>query len=269
MDSPWSRSNRRTEVFGTIIYRFKKKRAFANNTFATICQSPIVLTCSISAAAVPFFSLQDYLDAIAMGQSFHKCALIDFDGNASKKFLHALREMWIVIKSKVIREGKVWLFLQRINARRYHQFGAGDCHSCRMEDLSEASLAVWMNLPYRRVLLRKEYRWATKVCPLGSDQIWFSRSICNELAMAKAVIKPANPNNQLGTITSIVDQAQLSNSARLWIRNSTALSKSWFGSPWVNIDLCRLRNLFQGKEWNRFGEHALLLAVAAYSEGTT
>jgi Ca2+-transporting ATPase len=259
-----SEATRRTEVFGTNIYQIQKEKSIWHILLQQFV-SPIVYLL-IFAAAVSFF-FKDYLDAIAIGAVIFINALIGFLMEMqARSSMHALREM-DVIKSKVIREGKVMdIPAEKLTPGDIIMLEAGDVipadgrlieanHlQCDESSLTGESLPTVKNTDE-----------LTKDVPLGDriNMVFKGASVMN--GNGKAVITSISQHTQLGTITSLVESS--ASTATPLDKKLNALSKKLI---WITLGMTLIfatSGIIQGKEWKSILETSIALAVAAIPEG--
>lgn len=259
-----SEATRRAELFGPNIYQIQKEKSVWHILLQQFV-SPIVYLL-VFGAAVSFF-FKDYLDAIAIGVVIFINALIGFLMEMqARSSMHALREM-DVIKSKVIREGKVMdIPAEKLTPGDVIMLEAGDVipadgrlieanHlQCDESSLTGESLPTVKNTDE-----------LTKDVPLGDriNMVFKGASVMN--GNGKAVITGIAQHTQLGTITSLVENSD--STATPLDKKLNALSKKLI---WITLGMTlifAITGIIQGKEWKSILETSIALAVAAIPEG--
>jgi len=259
-----SEATNRTKVFGTNIYQIQKEKSIWHILLQQFI-SPIVYLLVFGAAVSLFFN--DYLDAIAIGVVIFINALIGFLMEMqARSSMHALRKM-DVIKSKVIRQGKVMdIAADKLTPGDVIMLEAGDVipadgrlieanHlQCDESSLTGESLPTVKNTDE-----------LTKDVPLGDriNMVFKGASVMN--GNGKAVITGIAQHTQLGTITSLVESS--ASSATPLDKKLNALSKKLI---WITLGMTLIfatTGIIQGKEWESILETSIALAVAAIPEG--
>lgn len=259
-----SEATRRAKLFGTNIYQIQKEKSIWHILLQQFV-SPIVYLL-VFGAAVSFF-FKDYLDAIAIGVVIFINAVIGFLMEMqARNSMHALREM-DVIKSKVIREGKVMdIPAEKLTPGDVIMLEAGDVipadgrlieanHlQCDESSLTGESLPTVKNTDE-----------LTKDVPLGDriNMVFKGASVMN--GNGKAVITGIAQHTQLGTITSLVESS--ASTATPLDKKLNALSKKLI---WITLGMTLIfatTGIIQGKEWKSILETSIALAVAAIPEG--
>ncbi|TXE13700.1 cation-translocating P-type ATPase [Algoriphagus aquimarinus] len=259
-----SEATNRTKVFGTNIYQIQKEKSIWHILLQQFI-SPIVYLLVFGAAVSLFFN--DYLDAIAIGVVIFINALIGFLMEMqARSSMHALRKM-DVIKSKVIRQGKVMdIAADKLTPGDVIMLEAGDVipadgrlieanHlQCDESSLTGESLPTVKNTDE-----------LTKDVPLGDriNMVFKGASVMN--GNGKAVITGIAQHTQLGSITSLVESS--ASSATPLDKKLNALSKKLI---WITLGMTLIfstTGIIQGKAWKSILETSIALAVAAIPEG--
>jgi len=259
-----SEATKRTKVFGTNIYQIKKEKSIWRILLQQFV-SPIIYLL-VFGAAVSFF-FKDYLDAIAIGVVIFINALIGFLMEMqARSSMHALREM-DVIKSKVIREGKVMdIPAEKLTPGDIITLEAGDVIPAdgRLIEANQLQCDE-SSLTGESLPTIKSTDALTKDVPLGDriNMVFKGASVMN--GNGKAVITGIAQHTQLGTITSLVESS--ASTATPLDKKLNALSKKLI---WITLGMTLIfatTGIIQGKEWKSILETSIALAVAAIPEG--
>jgi Ca2+-transporting ATPase len=257
-------ATKRTKVFGANIYQVQKEKSIWHILLQQFV-SPIVYLL-VFAAAVSFF-FKDYLDAIAIGAVIFINALIGFLMEMqARSSMHALREM-DVIKSKVIRDGKVMdIPAEKLTPGDIVLLEAGDVIPAdgRLIEANQLQCDE-SSLTGESLPTIKSTDTLTKDVPLGDriNMVFKGASVMN--GNGKAVITGIAQNTELGTITSLVESSD--STATPLDRKLNSLSKKLI---WVTLGMTLIfasTGIIQGKDWKSILETSIALAVAAIPEG--
>jgi Ca2+-transporting ATPase len=259
-----SEAKRRAGLFGTNIYQIQKEKSIWHILLQQFV-SPIVYLL-VFGAAVSFF-FKDYLDAIAIGVVIFINALIGFLMEMqARSSMHALREM-DVIKSKVIREGKVMdIPAEKLTPGDVIMLEAGDVIPAdgRLIEANQLQCDE-SSLTGESLPTLKSTDALTKDVSLGDriNMVFKGASVMN--GNGKAVITGIAQHTQLGTITSLVESS--ASTATPLDKKLNALSKKLI---WITLGMTLIfatTGIIQGKEWKSILETSIALAVAAIPEG--
>jgi P-type Ca2+ transporter type 2C len=259
-----SEATKRTKVFGTNTYQIQKEKSIWHILLRQFV-SPIVYLL-VFGAAVSFF-FKDYLDAIAIGVVIFINAIIGFLMEMqARSSMHALRKM-DVIKSKVIREGKVMdIPAEKLTPGDVIMLVAGDVIPADGRLIEANHLQCdESSLTGESLPTLKSTDALTKDAPLGDliNMVFKGASVMN--GNGKAVITAISQHTQLGTITSLVESS--ASSATPLDKKLNALSKKLI---WITLGMTLIfatTGIIQGKEWKSILETSIALAVAAIPEG--
>lgn len=254
----------RTKVFGTNIYQIQKEKSIWHILLQQFI-SPIVYLLVFGAAVSLFF--KDYLDAIAIGVVIFINALIGFLMEMqARSSMHALRKM-DVIKSKVIRQGKVLdIPAENLTPGDIIMLEAGDVIPADGRLIEANHLQCdESSLTGESLPTLKSTDVLTKDVPLGDriNMVFKGASVMN--GNGKAVITAISQHTQLGTITSLVESS--ASSATPLDKKLNALSKKLIWITLVMTLIFATTGIIQGKEWKSILETSIALAVAAIPEG--
>ena len=255
---------KRAVAFGSNIYQTQKQKSILLMMLLQF-KSPIVYLL-LFAVAVTFY-FQNFIEAIAILVVILVNAIIGFLMELqARNSMSALREM-DVIHSKVLRDGKI----QEIPSENIvpgdiilleaGDVIPGDAHLIETNQMQcDESSLTGESLP-----TEKNIGKLVKDTPLGDQRnmIFKGTSVTN--GNGKAVITAIAQDTQLGTITSLVENAEeketpLDNKIRV-------LSKKLV---WITLGMTTIfaiTGLIQGKEWVLILETSIALAVAAFPEG--
>jgi len=255
---------KRTKKFGDNVYQIQKEKSIWRILLQQFV-SPIVYLL-VFGAAVSFY-FKDYLEAIAIVAVIFINALIGFLMEMqARSSMHALREM-DVIKSNVIREGKV----MNIPAKK---LTPGDIIMLEAGDVipADGRLIEANQLQCDESSLTGESLPTTKrIEPLAKDtalgdrvnMVFKGASVMN--GNGKAIITGIAEHTQLGTITSLVESS--ASTATPLDKKLNALSKKLI---WITLAMTlifAITGIIQGKDWALILETSIALAVAAIPEG--
>lgn len=259
-----SEADIRFKEYGANIYEAKKQKSI---WFILVMQfkSPIVYLLLVAAAVTLYF--KDYLEAGAIGIVIIVNALIGFFMELqARSSMKALREMDVIL-SKVIRDGKTQkIASEKLTPGDLVLLEAGDvipgdarlvtinqlqCDESSLTGESLPSLKEIEKLPKETVLAEQH------------NMVFKGASVMN--GNGKALITGIAKNTQLGTITSLVDDAK---------ETTTALDKK-MGSLakkliWITLSMTAIfaiTGFIQGRSWVLIFETSIALAVAAFPEG--
>lgn len=259
-----SEATNRTKVFGTNIYQIQKEKSIWHILLQQFI-SPIVYLLVFGAAVSLFF--KDYLDAIAIGVVIFINALIGFLMEMqARSSMHALRKM-DVIKSKVIRQGKVMdIPAEKLTPGDVIMLEAGDVIPADGRLIEANHLQCdESSLTGESLPTLKSTDVLTEDAPLGDrvNMVFKGASVMN--GNGKAVITAISQHTQLGTITSLVESS--ASTATPLDKKLNTLSKKLI---WITLGMTLIfatTGFIQGKEWKSILETSIALAVAAIPEG--
>lgn len=257
-------AERRTLEFGPNIYQAQKQKSIWLIMLLQF-KSPIVYL--LLFAVVVTFYLQRDIEAIAILGVILVNALIGFLMELqARNSMKALKEM-DVIRSKVIREGKVQeVPSEKIVPGDIIMLEAGDvipadAHLVKSNQLQcDESSLTGESLPSE-----KNIEKLAKYIALGDrfNMVFKGTSVTN--GNAKAVITGIAEHTQLGTITSLVENSTEKETPL--DRKIGVLSKKLIWITLAMIGIFAITGIIQGKDWVVILETSIALAVAAFPEG--
>jgi Ca2+-transporting ATPase len=257
-------AEKRTIEFGLNIYQAQKKKSILLMIMLQF-KSPIVYL--LFFAVVVTFYFQNYIETSAILVVILVNALIGF--LMELQALHsmkALKEM-DVIHSKVIRDGKIKEIPSEnivpgdIISLEAGDIIPGDAHliECNQLQCDESSL-TGESLP-----TEKNTDKISKDAALGDqfNMVFKGTSVTN--GNGKAVVTGIAKNTQLGTITSLVENAKEKETPL--DKKISVLSKKLIWITLVMTTIFAITGFVQGKNWVLILETSIALAVAAFPEG--
>jgi Ca2+-transporting ATPase len=259
-----SEAENRTKEFGPNVYQVQKQKSLLVMILRQF-KSPIVYLLLIAAAVTLYF--QNLMEAVAILVVILINALIGFLMELqARSSMNALKAMDIIL-SRVIRDGKI----REIPAEN---IVPGDILSIEAGDVipGDARLIESNQLQCDESSLtgeslpsgKKTGKLARDIVPGDQHNMVFKgTSVTN--GNGKALVTGIGLNTQLGTITSLVENAEeketpLDNKIK-------ALGKRLIWITLVMTTLFAITGLVQGKNWVLIVETSIALAVAAFPEG--
>jgi P-type Ca2+ transporter type 2C len=257
-------AEKRAKEFGPNVYQTQKQKSIFLMILLQF-KSPIVYLLFFAVAVTLYF--QNYIDAIAILVVILVNALIGFLMELqARNSMNALKEM-DVIHSRVIRDGKT----QEIPSEKIvpgdiisleaGDVIPGDAHLIESNQLqcNESSL-TGESLPSQKNIekLSKETAPGDQF-----NMVFKGTSVTN--GNGKAVITGIAQHTQLGTITSLVENAQEKETPL--DKKISELSKKLI---WITLGMTTIfavTGIIQGKNWVLILETSIALAVAAFPEG--
>ena len=254
----------RTKKFGANIFEAQKQKSIWL-MFLLQFMSPIVYLLVFGALVSLYF--KDYIEAIAIGAVILINALIGFFMELQARIsMNALKEM-DVIRSKVIRDGKVEeIPSEKLAPGDIVMLEAGDVipadgrlleaiqFQCDESSLTGESLPTEKNTEK----LPKDTGLADQL-----NMVFKGASVVT--GKGKAVITGIAKNTQLGTITSLV--ASSGETTTPLDRKLNALSKKLIWFTLILIGIFAVTGFIQGEKWVLIIKTSIALAVAAFPEG--
>ncbi len=257
-------AGKRSKEFGLNIYQVQKLKPI----WLIIVQqfnSPIVYLLVAGVGVSVYF--QDYIEAIAIGVVILVNAIIGFSMELqARSSMNALKEMDVIL-STVIRAGKTHeIPSEQLTVGDVVSLEAGDVvpGDGRLIELNQLqcdeSSLTGESLPSPKNIEKLE-----KNAALGDrhNMVFKGTSVIN--GNGKAVITGIAENTELGTITSLVENAE--ESITPLDKKLNALSKKLIWLTLILILIFVLTGFLQGKEWVSVIKTAIALAVAAFPEG--
>lgn len=255
---------KRSKEFGLNVYQAQKPKPI----WLMIIQqfnSPIVYLLLVGTGVSVYF--QDYIEAIAIGVVILLNAIIGFSMELqARSSMNALKEMDVIL-SKVIREGKTeeipseQLTVGDIIVLEAGNVVPGDGRLVALNQLQcDESSLTGESLPTQKDLEKLE-----KDTALGDrhNMVFKGTSVIN--GNGKAVITGIAHHTELGTITSLVENAE--ETITPLEKKLNVLSKKLIGLTLILIFIFALTGFLEGKEWVSIIKTSIALAVAAFPEG--
>lgn len=257
-------AERRTKEFGPNVYQTQKQKSILLMFFLQF-KSPIVYLLLFAAAVTLYF--QNIMEAIAILVVILINALIGFFMEwQARNSMNALKEME-VIHSKVIRDGKV----QEIPSEK---IAPGDVISLEAGDVIPADARLIesnelqcdeSSLTGESLPSQKNTEKLPRETVVGDqfNMVFKGTSVVN--GKGKAVVTGIAKQTQLGTITTLVENAEEKETPLE--KKISVLSQKLI---WVTLGLTALfaiNGLIQGKGGLLILETSIALAVAAFPEG--
>jgi P-type Ca2+ transporter type 2C len=254
----------RTKKFGLNVYQAQKPKPI----WLMILQqfnSPIVYLLLVGTGVSVYF--QDYIEAIAIAVVILLNAIIGFSMELqARSSMNALKEMDVTL-SKVIREGKTeeipsqQLTVGDIIVLEAGNVVPGDGRLVALNQLQcDESSLTGESLPEQKSLEKLE-----KDTVLGdrNNMVFKGTSVIN--GNGKAVITGTAHHTELGTITSLVENAEETTTPL--DKKLNVLSKKLIWVTLIFIFIFSLTGIFDGKERMSIIKTAIALAVSAFPEG--
>lgn len=259
-----SEAEKRSKEFGLNVYQVQKPKSIGLMILQQF-NSPIVYLLLVGIAVSLYF--QDFIEAIAIGVVILVNAMIGFLMELqARNSMNALKEMDVIL-SKVIRDGKT----QEIPSEK---LTIGDVVLLEAGDVipGDGRLVVSNQLQCNESSLtgeslpsEKDIKKLPKDTSLGDqhNMVFKGTSVTN--GNGKAVITGIAQNTQLGTITSLVENA--AETITPLDKKLNALSKKLIWLTLIMILIFSITGMIQGKEWLVIIKTSIALAVAAFPEG--
>ncbi|WP_435353085.1 cation-translocating P-type ATPase [Emticicia sp. SJ17W-69] len=255
---------KRLKEFGLNVYTSQKQKSMWLILLEQF-KSPIVYLLIFGAAVSLYF--QDYIEAVAILVVILVNALIGFLMEMqARSSMNALKEMDI-IKSKVIREGKVEeipsenLTLGDIIVLEAGDLIPGDGRLIVVNQLKcDESSLTGESLP-----TEKNIEQLQKDTELGDqfNMVFKGSSVMN--GNGKAIITGIAEHTQLGTITSLVENS--TETATPLDKKLNVLSKKLIWLTLILTSIFAITGIVQGKDWVIIIKTSIVLAIAAFPEG--
>lgn len=259
-----SEAEKRTIYFGPNIYKAQKQKSILIMMLLQF-KSPIVYLLFFAVAVTFYF--QNWIESIAILVVIVVNALIGFLMELqARNSMNALKKMDVIL-SRVIRDGK----LQEIPSEKivpgdliFLEAGdiiSGDAHLVESNQLQcDESSLTGESLP-----AEKNTATLAKNIALGdqSNMVFKSTSVTN--GNGKAVITAIAQHTQLGTITSLVENAEEKETPL--DEKIRVLSKKLIWITLAMISVFAITGIMQGKNGVLILETSIALAVAAFPEG--
>ena len=257
-------AGKRTKTFGLNIYQTQKQKPI----WLILVQqfnNPIVFLLLFGAGVSIYF--QDYIEAIAIGVVILVNAIIGFTMEMqARSSMQALKEMDVIL-SKVIRGGKIQeipseqLTIGDIVSLEAGDVVPGDGRLVELNQLQcDESSLTGESLPSQKNIEPLE-----KNAALGDryNMVFKGTSVIN--GNGKAVITGIAEHTELGTITSLVENAE--DSITPLDKKLNYLSKKLIWLTLILTSIFVLIGYLQGKEWVSIIKTSIALAIAAFPEG--
>lgn len=257
-------ASKRSKTFGLNIYQTQKQKPI----WLILVQqfnSPIVFLLVFGAGVSIYF--QDYIEAIAIGVVILVNAIIGFSMEMqARSSMQALKEMDVIL-SKVIRGGKIQeipseqLTIGDVVSLEAGDIVPGDGRLVELNQLQcDESSLTGESLPSQKNIEPLE-----KNVALGDrfNMVFKGTSVIN--GNGKAVITGIAQNTELGTITSLVENAE--DSTTPLDKKLNYLSKKLIWLTLILTSIFILIGYLQGKEWVSIIKTSIALAIAAFPEG--
>jgi Ca2+-transporting ATPase len=257
-------AGKRTQTFGPNIYQTQKQKPI----WLILLQqfnSPIVFLLVFGAGVSIYF--QDYIEAIAIGVVILVNAIIGFSMEMqARSSMQALKEMDVIL-SKVIRGGKTEeIPSEKLTVGDVMVLEAGDVVSGdgRLLELNQLQCDE-SSLTGESLPSQKNIEPLDKGAALGDrlNMVFKGTSVIN--GNGKAVITGIAQNTELGTITSLVENAE--DSITPLDKKLNYLSKKLIWLTLILSSIFVLIGYLQGKEWISIIKTSIALAIAAFPEG--
>ena len=259
-----SEAEKRSKEFGLNVYTAQKQKSIWIILLEQF-KSPIVYLLVFGAAVSLYF--QDYIEAIAILVVILVNALIGFLMEMqARSSMNALKEM-DVIKSKVIRDGKPQeipsenLTLGDIIMLEAGDLIPGDGRLVESNQLQcDESSLTGESLP-----TEKNPEKLLKDTVLGDqhNMVFKGSSVMN--GNGKAIITGIAQHTQLGTITSLVENAV--ETATPLDKKLNALSKKLIWLTLILTSIFAITGIIQDKDWVVIIKTSIVLAIASFPEG--
>lgn len=255
---------KRSKEFGLNVYTTQKQKSIWLILLEQF-KSPIVYLLVFGAAVSLYF--QDYIEAVAILVVILVNALIGFLMEMqARSSMNALKEMDI-IKSKVIREGKVEeipsenLTLGDIIVLEAGDLIPGDGRLLVVNQLKcDESSLTGESIP-----TEKNPEKLVKDTELGDqlNMVFKGSSVMN--GNGKAIITGIAENTQLGTITSLVESS--TETVTPLDKKLNVLSKKLIWLTLILTTIFAITGIIQGKDWVVIIKTSIVLAIASFPEG--
>jgi len=259
-----SEADKRTKAFGLNIYKAQKQKSIFMMMLLQF-KSPIVYLLFFAVAVTLYF--KDYIESMAILTVIFINAIIGFFMELhARNSMNALKEM-DVIQSRVIRDGKIQVIAsEKIVPGDIILLEAGDVipGDARLIESNQLQCDE-SSLTGESLPSEKNTEKLSKDTMLGDqfNMVFKGTSVTN--GNGKAVIIGIALHTQLGTITSLVENAQEKETPL--DKKITVLSKKLI---WITLGMTSLfaiTGIIQGKDWVLILETSIALAVAAFPEG--
>lgn len=257
-------AKKRGVAFGSNTYQAQKQKS---GFLILLLQfkSPIVYLLFVAVVVTAYF--QNFIEAIAILVVILVNALIGFLMELqARNSMNALKEMDVLL-SKVLRDGKIQELASEnlvpgdIITLEAGDVIPGDAHLLEINQLQcDESSLTGESLP-----TEKNIEKLAKNTALGNrfNMVFKGTSVSN--GNGKAVITGIAQNTQLGTITSLVENAEEKESPL--DTKIRVLSKKLIGITLIMTTIFAITGFIQGKDWVLILETSIALAVAAFPEG--
>lgn len=254
----------RTKQFGANIYDAQKQKSIWLMLLLQF-KSPIVYLLVVASAVTVYFN--NYIEAAAIAAVIVINALIGFFMEMqARSSMNALKEM-DVITCKVMREGIVHeIPSEQLTPGDVVILEAGDVipGDGRLIESNQLQCDE-SSLTGESIPTQKNIEKLPKETVLGDqhNMVFKGASVMN--GKGKAIITGIAQNTQLGTITSLVENAE--ESITPLDKKLAGLSKSLI---WITLSMTgifAITGIVQGKSWVLIFETSIALAVAAFPEG--
>ncbi len=254
----------RTKEFGENVYAAQMQKPLWLMLLLQF-KSPIVYLLLFAVAVTIYF--QNYVEAVAIGVVIFVNALIGFFMELqARSSMNALKEMDVIL-CKVIRDGKMLhIPSEKITVGDLIFLEAGDvipgdAHLVETNQLQcDESSLTGESLP-----TEKNTEKLPKETALGDqlNMVFKGTSVMN--GNGKALITGIAENTQLGTITSLVESHEETQTPL--DKKIAALSMKLIWITLVMTSIFAVTGFLQGKHWALILETSIALAVAAFPEG--
>lgn len=257
-------ASKRAKTFGLNIYQTQKQKPI----WLILVQqfnSPIVFLLVFGAGVSIYF--QDYIEAIAIGVVILVNAIIGFSMEMqARSSMNALKDMDVIL-SKVIRDGKTEeIPSEKLTVGDVVVLEAGDVvpGDGRLVELNQLQCDE-SSLTGESLASQKNIEPLEKNAALGDrfNMVFKGTSVIN--GNGKAVITGIAQNTELGTITSLVENAE--DSITPLDKKLNYLSKKLIWLTLILTSIFVLIGYLQGKEWISIIKTSIALAIAAFPEG--
>ena len=257
-------AGKRAKTFGLNIYQTQKQKPI----WLMLVQqfnSAIVFLLVFGAGVSIYF--QDYIEAIAIGVVILVNAIIGFSMEMqARSSMQALKEMDVIL-SKVIRGGKIQeIPSEQLTVGDIVSLEAGDVvpGDGRLVELNQLQCDE-SSLTGESLPSQKNIEPLEKGAALGDrfNMVFKGTSVIN--GNGKAVITGIAHNTELGTITSLVENAE--DSITPLDKKLNYLSKKLIWLTLILTSIFALIGFLQGKEWFSIIKTSIALAIAAFPEG--
>ena len=254
----------RAKEFGANTYEAQKQKSIWLILLLQF-KSPIVYLLMAGASVSIFF--KNYMEAAAIGVVIFINALIGFLMELqARSSMNALREMDIIL-SKVIRDEKIQeVPSEKLTPGDVVVLEAGDVIPAdgRLVEINQLQCDE-SSLTGESLPSPKNLEKLSKETVLGDrhNMVFKGASVLN--GNGKAVVTGIAAHTQLGTITSLVENA--AETITPLDKKLSALSKRLILITLVMTTIFAITGIIQGKPWILIFETSIALAVAAFPEG--